>query len=293
MSFGLPNPNDARNACRVERRGGIHDLADYPVAGPAVRNRLSRVFWAVLATVAGIGALVSSGAGAFAPAEVEKMTLNGDEGYYVNTIRAFFFVAGGLAALSCFGLWKASHRGGLGFWRATARPALLGACVTLVGAGLTFASFFAVERVQLVGLAAATLGAAAFLFFWILRGPPFTLHAGDAYWGHALRVLFGIVTVASAVTSVRTFQLWSKQGYQLDLGGDRFAVQQVFRDHWNSRTSEMVTRRTTYPIPRATYNPLPVISGLMALLAVGGFSEMHYRKRLMRLARQGAFERLF
>jgi hypothetical protein len=241
----------------------------------------------------GIGALLSAGAGIIAPPEMEQMAIYEDDPYFVNWIRVLLFAAAGLGATSCFAVWKASHRGGLGFWRSTARPVLMNASAALVAAGLIFASFFAVDRMQFVGLAASTLGAAGFFFFWILRGPPFALRPGDAYWAQALRAVFAVLTVASSIASVRTFQLWSKQDYKLDLGGDRFVTQQVYQEHWNSRRGELVTKRKSYQVPRPTYNPLPLASGLLALLAVGGFSEMRYRKRLMKLARQGAFEKLF
>jgi hypothetical protein len=293
MAFGFGQPADARNACRVERRD-IHDGTGFDLVGrSASRSRLVRVMWALVAIATGIGALVTFGVGVFAPPEIEQMAIYENEPYFVDWMRVLFFATIALGAVSCFSLWKASHRGGLGFWRSTSRPALLSASAALMAAGLNFSTFFAVDHMQFVGLAVSTLGAAGFLFFWILRGPPFALRSEDAYWGSALRVLFGVVTAASSIACARAFQMWSNQDYKLHLGGERFVTQQVYQEHWNSRKGEWVSKRTSYEVPRPIYNPLPVASALFALLAVGGFSETLYRRRLMKLARQGAFEKLF
>lgn len=292
MAMGFARANSWDKACRVERREAAPDYAHLHGA-TATRSTLVRVFWALLGLAAGCAALATAGAGELAPAEIERISIASDTTYTVNAMRALFFATSATGALAYFAIWKAAHRGGLGFWRRTARPALMAACATLIGAGLTFANFFATGPVQLFGLGAAGLGAAGLLFFWILRGPPFALRPGDAYWSRALGLMFGLTSLAASVGSVGSFRHWSRQGYRFELDGPRFAVQDVVRDRWNARTRELVTEHASYRVPALSYNALPVASAMLALLAMGCFSEMRYRRRLMRLARQGAFERLF
>jgi len=291
MAFGFGQ--NAGNACRVDRRGAMKEWANGYNGGSTHRRVVSRILWGVLALIAGCAAVATAAGATFAPAEIERISIEQGSSYTVNTMRLLYFAASATSALSCFGLWKASHRGGLGFWRSTARPALLGLCGTLVASGLVFANFFAMGQVQLAGLGAAALGATGFLFFWILRGPPFALQAGDAYWSRAIGLMFGLATLATSIGSVTSFRHWSKERYRFELDGPRFAVQEVARDRWNSHEKEMTTEYASYRVPQLSYSPTPIGSVLLAFLAVGCLSEMRYRRRLTGLARHAAFEKLF
>lgn len=292
MGLAFGNGGRSRNACRVERREAEQLWANLQGEGAPTRSAWGRGLWGLLAIAAGCAALGTAGGGIFAPAEIERMSIDGNA-YTVNMMRALFFIMSATGGLACFAIWKASHRAGLGFWRSTARPALLCVCGALMGAGLTFANFFAMGPVQLFGLGATVIGAAGMLFFWILRGPPFALRTNDAYWGRALGLLFGLVAMVASVGSFSSFRHWSRQGYRFDLGGTKFGVEEAVRDRWNSRTREIVTEHASYRVPALSYSVTPLGSALLALLAVGCFSEMRYRRRLARVVRQGAFERVF
>src|SRR5262245_39885489 len=149
MAFGLGQ--EARNACRIDRRTSAQEWAQAYNAGTAHRSILSRILWGVLAFVAGCAAIATAAGGAFGPADIERVSIEPGSYYTVNVMRLLYVAASATGALSCFGLWKAAHRGGLGFWRSTARPALMGLCGTLVASGLVFANFFALGHMQLAG----------------------------------------------------------------------------------------------------------------------------------------------
>ncbi|MEK6643200.1 MAG: hypothetical protein AABZ08_04770 [Planctomycetota bacterium] len=257
------------------------------------RGVLPRVFWTLFAVATGIVGVILVGVGTFAPAEMERVQVDGWEPFHIDTIRFTYLVATALLPISGFGLWKAAHRGGLGFWRSTARPGLLAASTTMIGAGLTSSTHFLPGRMQVLGLSAAAVGAVGLLFFWILRGPSFNLTASDGYWNKAFTVMFSLAGVCASMGSVGSFRHWSRQGYDVGPSGDLFREVKVCREHWDSDNETMRGEMRTYDVPRPVYNHTPMAGVLATLLAVGCFSEARYRMGLARRARAMSFDKLF
>lgn len=261
--------------------------------GSQQRSKLGRILWGAAALVTGLVGMGLAAGGTFAPPEMERIQFGTSNAYYVNVFRYMYLAASVLLPVSAFAVWKASHRGGLGFWRSTVRPGAMCGGGAMVGLGLSFASFIAMGAMQGLGIIAAGVGAAVMLFFWILRGPSFTLQAGDAYWSRALTMVFAIGGLTASVGSVRNFQQWSKDRYSIERPGEPFVIQKAIRDRWDSESEEFRTEQRSYRVPRLAYHPQPISAALLGLLAFGCLSEMRFRMKLSRRAKQMSFDRLF
>lgn len=257
------------------------------------RSVVGRVLWGLLAMATGVAGVILVGLGTFAPPEMESVQIDGWETYHVDMMRIAYLVACGLLPLSGLGVWKASHRSGLGFWRSTGRPALMAASTALIGSGLTSSAYFFPGKMQLLGLSAATAGAVGLLFFWILRGPSFTLTPGDGYWNKAFATVFALAGACASVGSVGSFKHWSREGYEVGPSDELFRTVRVHQERWDSESEYMRSKVKSYQVPKPVYNPTPMGAALMTLLAVGCFSEARYRLGLSRRAQKVAFDKLF
>ncbi|HUN79997.1 MAG TPA: hypothetical protein VMV81_00655 [Phycisphaerae bacterium] len=260
---------------------------EYPNAWtPTVRrSRVAKFVWGFAAAVAGLVGMGLIAGGTFARPEVERVHLASIEPYYINNFHIMYLAASALLPAAAFFAWKASHRGNLGFWRSTVRPAAMCAGAGLIGLGLSFSSFIATGALQGLGIIAAGVGAAALLFFWILRGPPVELTAADAYWNRALALIFAGATLVGGAGTVKSFTEWSKDRYQIERSGSPFDVQKISRDRWDRDSEDFRVETKTYHLPRLQFNPQPICATLFALMAFGSLSEARYRAGQSRKAR--------
>ena len=257
------------------------------------RSAVARALWGFAAVVAGLGGLGLVAGGTIAPPEIDRVQLGTADSYAINNYHLMYLAASVLMPAAALFTWKASHRGGLGFWRSTIRPAALCAGAGLIGLGLTFSSFIATGAMQGLGIIMSVLGASVLLFFWILRGPAFELNTADAYWNRALSLMFGAATLFAGVGSAKSFHAWSLDRYHFDRPGDAFTVEKVVRERWDSDSQEMRTEHRIYRLPRLQFNPQPISAALLALFAFGSLTEARYRAGLSRRARQLTFGKPF
>ena len=256
------------------------------------RSRISRVLWSLMAVVAGIGGMLFAAGGTFAPPEVDRVRLSAGESYYINNFHIMYLAASVLLPAAGFFAWKAGHRGGLGLWRSTIRPAAMCGGAALVGLGLFFSSHLAMGAMQGLGIIVATIGAAMGLFFWILRGPAMELAAADAYWNRALALIFAGSTVVTGIGSGMSFHQWSRDHYRFERPGAPYTIEKVSRERWDSDSEDLRVEERTYRLPRLQFNPQPICASLLALFAFGSISEMRYRAGVARKAR-ASFGRLY
>jgi TM2 domain-containing membrane protein YozV len=202
-------------------------------AVPGARSGLIRTLWGIATFIPAGGALATFCVATFAQPEMAPCGVStGGESFYWNEMHGLYFVSCGLAGLALFTLWKASHRGGLGAWRATVRPAFLCLMAALIGAGLNFAVNVAAGEIQLAGMLAAAVAASAFTFAWILRGPDSPLLPGDAYWARAwANIHLGIFMLASLSGSLGLAG-WSRDDFRLSTGAEKFRTTIAQAPHW-------------------------------------------------------------
>jgi hypothetical protein len=267
---------------------------DYPNSWTVNRrSRVARILFSIAAVVCGLVGLGLVAGGTFAPPEMDRVRIGTTESYHINNFHLMYLAASVLLPAAAFFSWKASHRANLGFWRSTVRPAAMCGGAGLIGVGLSFSSFVAMGAMQGLGIIGATLGATALLFFWILRGPAFELNAGDAYWNRALALMFSAATLIAGIGSVKSFHGWSQDHYRFNRPGDAFAVEKVTRERWDPDLEDFRTEHRTYHLPRLQFNPQPIATALLALVAFGSLSEARYRGSLARRAGKSSFGKQF
>jgi hypothetical protein len=257
------------------------------------RSRIARIGWSGAAIIAGVAGLALVAGGTFAPPEIDRVQIGTANSYHINNFHLMYLAASILLPAAAFFSWKASHRAGLGFWRSTIRPAAMCGGAGLIGLGLSFSSFIAMGAMQGLGIIGATVGAAALLFFWILRGPAFELNAGDTYWNRALALIFSAGTLVAGFGSVKSFHGWSQDRYRFDRPGEAFAVEKVTRERWDSELEDFRIEQRTYHMPRLQFNPQPITAALLALFAFGSLTEARYRGSLARRASKSSFGKQF
>lgn len=285
MSTGFGN-RGGFEGCRIEREERRAIAAPAFSSVSPTRHLAIRILWGALATVTGLAAVGLTLGGTFAPPEMERVQLGTDRSYYINAFRLMYFFASALAPLSLFAVWKASHRGGIGFWRSTARPGLMAVCATVLGAGLTFSSFIAAGGLQIVGLVASAAAAAVFFILWMLRGPSFDLLPTDAYWNRAFAVLFAIAALFGSVATVHSWHHWSHDGRNFALNVVPFRNVEVVEREWDRYQDRYVDSPVTYRVPRMVYDRTPVAAWLLGLATLGCFAEMRYRLKVAGRAAQ-------
>ncbi len=245
-------------------------------AGFSGRGKTGRVLWGILGAVAMLGACGGTAAALSAGFTPWTMISGDGESYVVNGFESMYFLVSLVASAGIFAIWKACHRGGLGFWRANIRPALMCMFLAVMGIALTFELSFAAGVGQLLGLGVFGAAALGFVGLWYLRGPKVTIGNHDDYWNRAWSFAFTIVALIAFAGAGVSANRWRLDGLSFDRNAPTFRTVSL-RDYGHIKT---------YTVPQWRYNHVPVAGGLMMLVALGSVSEVRYRRRQAALARE-------
>jgi len=273
--------------------GDFRDAVGRPLRGrervPGQRNLAARVIWSVLAASALLGSAVLFIAGTFATPEMERAgwTYEGNE-YYINLLKMMYAGGSVAGAFGVFAVWKASHRGGLKFYKSTLRPALMCACVGIAGAAFTVQRYLLVDELQVVGLGAVGLASGAFLFLWLVRGPSAAHSPTDVYWGRTWGGVSLMVAIVASLGAIKAWQEWRKTGHEFYLAEAPMFVSEQAPTYRVYSTFEYRTEMRAYAVPGQKYSYLPVGLLVCAVIAIGGYGEMNYRWGLAKQAARAA-----
>ncbi len=274
---------------------------------PGGRPAMGRFFWGVLALGFTAGSIATFSAGVFADPDMSQCGVDIDgQSYYWNTTKAFFFVTSGLFAAACFALWKASHRGGLTFWRSSIRPGLM--CFMMAVGLASFNAYrnLAAGELQLVFLGVSAAACLGFTKLWILRGPAMQVLPGDAYWNRMWGKTFMYVWIACAIVTSSVFTKWAKAKFALETGEQKFrtfAIQtrdhsrdyqemsdstvdsdfeeprsRVFAEGRDPGKPKLVSQK--YRVAGQQYSSWPLATLFTGLMAFGAANESSYRKKM-------------
>lgn len=246
-------------------------------AGFSGRGMTGRVLWGSLGVVSILAACAAVALAWLEGFTAWNMTSGDGEHYVVNGIESIYFLVAIVASAGAFEIWKACHRGGLGFWRATVRPALMCMLLAVMGMALTFELCFATGSAQLAGIGVLGAAALGFLGLWYLRGPQVTIGNHDDYWNRAWSFAFSAVALFSLVGAGVSTNQWKNEEFEFDRNVPTLRTISV-KNSWGHAESRTV--------PQGGHNHVPVAAGLMLLLAIGSIGEVRYRRRQAALARE-------
>lgn len=260
---------------------------------PGSRSKLGRAFWAipgVLFLLASIG--LTLGATFANPPDMERVGWSFEaRDYYFNSYHLMYFFACIAFAMGVFNIWKAAHRGGLSWYRATIRPGLMCFCMALMGVAYCFQRILLAGDTQIVGLITIGVAGLGFVFLWFLRGPRTVQLKNDGYWNRAWAIVFIMVAMLASFGSLRAYQAWNKEGrrfYNTSL--PVFSEVEVVRNNYaydiELGKHVLKSKARNYQVPNVKYNHLPMAAGLLALLAIGSFGEYGHRLRLIKLSKK-------
>ncbi|MCK6486712.1 MAG: NINE protein, partial [Phycisphaerae bacterium] len=248
---------------------------------PGQRWRIARLLWGGLAFVAVPATLVFLIVGTVAPPEMEPARVGLNQTHYVNLYHIMYGAACFTAGLAAFAAWKAGHRGGLPFWSATTRPALMTGGAVMAGAGVVFELFFAAGGMQLAGIGFSMLGLSVVLIAWLLRGPQSPPLPGDDYWHRALRNVFVLIAMAAAVGLIFCARSMSQPGYAFERDCDPLHKLTITREGWvfSAKGNEYQSRDVEYPVAAVCYRQEPLALAALLVLLTGAANEARYRRR--------------
>jgi len=269
---------------QILTHGDFRDAMGRPLLGkppvdPDARHLFARVFWGLLGTGAILAAAGLAIAATVVTPEYEWFH-DGVVTYSVNVFHWMYVGASAVFALGAFAMWKASHRGGLPFWRASVRPALMSFFAAIIGAGLAIELTIAPYRFQGAALVVVGAAASAFLILWLLRGNGVPVRRGDVYWNRAWMVIFLLIGIVSGACATSAGTRWAEDGYELTSNRQPTRTIEGKR-HYFARPlfgadgAEIVTHTISQPV----YNHDPVMAGLLGILAIGSLGEARYRRR--------------
>jgi hypothetical protein len=270
--------------------GQFRDALDRPLLEhevawrPGTRNLFVRIAWSILGAALFAGTCGLVVAGTFAGPDIEIFDTTGIDGekHAFDAFHFLYMVAAVTAGFCAFALWKASHRGGLPFWRSTTRPALMCGFLALTAAAFAFERFIAPPAAQAFGIVVMGVFALSFMTLWFLRGPTPTGIFGDIYWPRATTILFTLIAVVALLGSVLTFKNWKSASRQWRMESDTTRVVAIAEYDFDPKIQKFVQRESELPAQYSAFNHLPIASGLLAMLAVGSMGEARYRRRLVR-----------
>jgi len=209
-----------------------------------------------------------------APAEYERVgwIVEGQD-YFFNTFHLMYVFAPLAFGLGVFAIWKASHRGGMSWYRRTVRPGLMCLCLFGMGAAVALERTLLAGWAQIIGLTFLGLAAVAFTLLWFLRGPCLVRLPGDAYWNRAWARLFVVVALATGSSGLMLFADWTEEPFAT-----------FYREDTETFSTVMTTGRSYYrsdsreiAVANPMYDHQPVAAGLLLLLAIGSLGETRYR----------------
>ena len=263
--------------------GLVDDARDAMARGqakddPTQRSKIAKFAWAVTGVLFALCSIGLFMGATFGPAEYEQVgrTAEGQH-YHFNMMHLMYFFSSLTMGIAAFAIWKGAHRGGLSSYQATIRPALLCFCAAAMGISLAMSRCLLADGGQLGALMVLASAAFGFLSIWLLRGPDMVRQPVDPYWGQAFARILLVIALVAAISSMALFIRWDDRGGQFYMSS---------APTFKSVTVNRNYRTQSYSVPVAKYNFLPVGAGLLAMLAVGSFSEYRYRRRLARLAGQ-------
>jgi hypothetical protein len=250
--------------------------------GEPRRNPFFQFFWGCGGTLSVLGAMVLIFPPLLASPEYEEFV---DLGYSVNMFHMMYFGVSVLAAFGMFAFWKAAHRSGLSFWRATLRPGLICICLAIMGGAANFTLNLAADKLQFVGLGFFSAAALAMWIIWSLRGPDVPLVPGEAYWQRVLSRLFLLMGVAAIVGAFSLFSSWGGEDRTFyNNGGLRtIDVVETYVDY-NRGQRNIRTQTVERTISTPMFDARPVGAGFLALIAVCAIGESRYRRHLVKAA---------
>ncbi|HRW52763.1 MAG TPA: protein kinase [Phycisphaerae bacterium] len=176
------------------------------------RSSVARAIWGALGVAGILASLVMCVISLVAPPEYEVIGYHAGRNVWFNPFDIFLCGACGALGLGVFGLWKASHRGGLTLWRATIRPGVMCFTAAIAGAAFVVQRMIAPANVQAAMIGLFAVFATAFLFFWVLRGDRIPLRASDVYWSQSWMGIFLIIAVLAGGAAGYANSRWREKG---------------------------------------------------------------------------------
>lgn len=252
---------------------------------PAQRSKFGKIAWTMMGVLFTLGSAGLFIGATFAPAEYQQVGWSAEgQAYYFNMFHLMYFFGSVALGIGAFAIWKGMHRSGLSSYQATIRPGLMCFCAATAGVSLAMSRYLFAGRAQLGALIALAFAAFGFLSMWLLRGPDLVRQPVDPYWGPALARGLLVIAIVAAIASVALCIRWDDQGGQFYMSSaPTFQSVTVHRAYWNGGSyADSEWKSRTMSVPGAKYNYLPIAAGLLAVLAVGFFSESFYRRRLAR-----------
>ncbi|MCG8404574.1 MAG: protein kinase [Phycisphaerales bacterium] len=249
---------------------------------PFGRSVVARVFWAVLGVFgifASLGLVLASW---IAPPDFSYFDWMGWKTIFFDTFNWMLVGACGALSLGVFALWKASHRGGLSFWRRTVRPAAMCFTAALAGAAFVIQWLIAPAEAQSPLIMLFAVFGLAFFGFWYLQGNDLPVRRSDIYWSRAWMRIFVLVAVAAAVLAGWFGDNWAEANYAMREDGDRtYDVIPVSRSDlpWTLRASYGDADRVIR-IRRAMFRQEPLIALAMIMLMVSAAWEAWCRRSM-------------
>ncbi len=256
-------------------------LVDRSRTDPLYRNVMVRAFWAVVGIVLGLAAIGLTIGATAAPADYAYYRVSGEKVYFNSMY--WMYVAACCGAVWCgFSLWKASHRGGLSFWRVTARPALMAVAAGLGLSALMAQMVLVPHGVQLPLIGLSVICAAAFVKLWLLRGGEFIFRNGDVYWHRAISQLFAFGSIALIAISALSWLAWHKGDYRWELKNEGVRELVITEDDWMSSRPERIKVSGV----ASAYDQRPIWMVLSGILAIGCGLEADHRRRMGQRAKK-------
>jgi len=264
-------------------------LIDRSMGDPSYRNVMVRVFWALVGVATFIGSVVFALVGTFADPEFEQVSGFGSGTYFVNVMHIFYLGAVAALCLSGYSIWKASHRGGFSFWRATLRPALMAVCALLSVDAIIGVIFLAPKNIQPPLMGLSVLAGIAFMTIWLLRGSRENFFASDFYWNRALLGIFVLGGLGAGALAGGVGYAWGKDRFPFEIKPWNVMTHQASgRDvelwRWTSGDDSLLRRGDVVRTSQVYYDLRSVGAVLLGLLAIGALLEADYRRRAARKA---------